>query len=426
MFAGRAGFELAPNELTRRVDERRRRGLPVLDLSDANPTHFGLAPEALLRRAVADVAGHPGLGRYDPEPRGDAAARAAVAAYHARLGADVRPEHVILTAGTSEGYAHLFRLLADPGDVVHVPTPGYPLFEHLAAFEGVEARPYPLRAPRVGARWRVDLDALAASLAPTSRAVVAIDPHNPTGSFVDPQDWASLRSIARERGLALISDEVFADTARVQAAGSAPLAGARAGGVLGVGAAEATHGPLRCVVSGASKPLSLPQLKLGWIVVAGPSDLRDDALARLEFLADAYLSVSPLLARALPALLEAREEAQAPARERAGENRAALEAALEDGAARCLPAEAGFVAIVELDTPSPDDEAVALRLLDEHGVLAQPGFWFDLAQQSAAGAPAAHLVVSLLPRADDFARGVRALRDLARSLRPREGRGDPA
>lgn len=404
MFARRVAFELAPNELTRELEARRRRGLVVLDLSDVNPTHFGLAPEAALRRALADAAEDPDAGQYDAEPRGDATARAAIATYHARRGGDIRPEHVLLTAGTSEGYAQLFRLLADPGDIVHVPTPGYPLFEHLAAFEGVESRTYPLVAPRTGARWRIDFDALAASLETTSRALLVIDPHNPTGSFVDPDDWVSLRSIACERGLALISDEVFADSGLCHPTPRGAFSGA--GENL-----DAADGPLCFVLSGASKTLALPQLKLGWIVAGGPASLRDEALARLEFLADTYLSVSPLLARALPALLEARAGVATALLERVRVNRSALEAALEGSSARALPAEAGVVAILERETLGPDDEVLARRLLNGHGVFAQPGFWFDLAQRSAAGAAADHLVVSLLLRPEDFARAARALRD---------------
>ena len=384
MFSRRAGWDLAPNELALRVASRRRRGLPLLDLSDANPTRHGLAPSAALGEALDGGAALP----YEPDPRGDPAARAAIAAYH---GAPLAPEHVVLTAGTSEGYAHLFRLLADPGDRVHLPTPGYPLFEHLAALEGLEIERYPLCPPPPGAaRWRIDLDALAAGLGPRSRAVVAIHPHNPTGSFVDPADWESLRAIGRERGLALVSDEVFADYG---------LAGAGPPGAL-AGAAE---GPLHCVLSGASKLLGLPQLKVAWIALAGPPALRDDALARLEFMADAFLAVSPLLARALPALLARRGEIQRRIRGRVAQNRRALAAALRGiEHAALVPAESGWSALLRVAGPR-DEEALVLDLLERTGVLAQPGFLFDLAP------PGAHLVLSLLLDPRDFARGVDAL-----------------
>ena len=396
-LAKRASLDLAPSDLAARIAARRSSKLPLLDLSDANPTSHGLAAGDALRAALSALARDPATARYEPDPRGDFAARAAIAAYHARRGASVAPEHVVLTAGTSEGYAHLFRLLGDPRDVVHVPAPGYPLFEHLAALEGLAVRHYPLRAPRRGARWRIDLDALAATLGPGSRALLAIDPHNPTGSFVDPDDWASLRSIACERGLAIVSDEVFADYAH----GAVPPAGALAG---------AGDGPLHFVLSGASKLLALPQLKVAWIVVAGPAAARDAALAQLEFIADAFLSVSPLLARVLPQLFRERESIQHAVRARVAANRAQLADLLAGSLAAPLSCEAGWSAIVRV-SGERDEAALATSLLDR-GVLAQPGYLFDLDTHDPDGAPCAHLVVSLLLETGDFARGVATLRAL--------------
>jgi alanine-synthesizing transaminase len=385
VFARRASWDLSPNELARRVAARRASGLPILDLTESNPTRVGLrAPEAALAAALREVAADPRSARYEPDPRGDPAARAAIAAYHAAYGAALAPEHVVLCAGTSEGYAHLFRLLGDPGDVVHLPSPGYGLFDHLAAMEGLAAERYPLFAPAAGARWRIDLDALAASLGPRSRAVLLIHPHNPTGSYVDPADLAALRALARERRLAIVSDEVFAGAAHGPGAPPSILAGAGAG-------------PLHVVLSGASKPLALPQLKVAWLALAGPPALRDEALARLEFIADAYLSVSPILAGALPALLAARPAIESELRARVAANRAELESATR-GHARIapLPSEAGWAAILRV-AGLADEEEFVLDLLDRTGVLVQPGFVFDLEP--------GHIVVSLLPEPDVFARG---------------------
>jgi aspartate/methionine/tyrosine aminotransferase len=409
VFARRAAWDLTPNEWARRVAERRAAGRPLVDLAETNPTRVGLfAPAAALRAALAELAGDPGVARYDPEPRGSAAARAAIAAYHAGHGAPLEPEHVVLTAGTSEGYAHLFRLLADPGDVVHLPAPGYGLFEHLAALEGLAVERYPLRAPAAGARWRIDLGALAAGLGPRSRALLVIHPHNPTGSFVDPADLAALRALARERRLALLSDEVFADAAPPGASPGSALAGA-------------SDGPLHFLLSGASKPLALPQLKLGWIGVAGAETLRDEALARLEFVADAYLSVSPLAARLLPRLLEARGAIAAELGARVAANRAALAAALRGvGGAALLPAEAGWAALVRFEAPGHlalDEDALALELLEREGVIAQPGHWFEL-EPPRADRASGHLVLGLLLEPGRFAEGAAALaRGLGELLR---------
>jgi alanine-synthesizing transaminase len=392
VFSRRAAWDLRPTEFARRVAARRAAGLPLVDLSDSNPTRHGVAPSEALNAALAEVASDPDVARYEPDARGDLAARRAIAAYHARRGVAVAAEHVVLTAGTSEGYAHLFRLLGDPGDVVHVPVPGYPLFEHLAALEGLAVERYPLLAPRRGARWRIDLDALAATLGPRSRALLVIDPHNPTGSFVDAEDWASLRSIARERGLAIVSDEVFADFGADSLTPPGALAGADAG-------------PLHFVLSGASKVLALPR-----IVVAGPAAARDEALARLEFVADAFLSVSPILARALPRLIADRAALQLAVRARVAANRALLAERLAGTTAAPLPFEAGWSAIVRVPG-ARDEEALATSLL-ERGVLVQPGWFFDLDARDADGARCAHLVVSLLLEPEVFARGVASLRDL--------------
>jgi aspartate/methionine/tyrosine aminotransferase len=400
VFARRASWDLRASPLAAAVEERRRRGLPVLDLSESNPTRAGISePGAALAEALADVAAEPASRHYEADPRGDLAAREAIAALHAAHGAEVAPEQVILTAGTSEGYAHLFRLLADPGDRVHLPSPGYGLFEHLAELEGLEAAPYHLVPPRTGTRWRADLDGLAASLGPRSRALLAIHPHNPTGSRLDPDDLASFRALARERGLALLSDEVFAESF----ASGPPFASLLCG---------AADGPLHFVLSGASKLLGLPQLKVAWIAAGGPPAARDDALARLEFIADAFLSVSPLLARTLARLLPQREALTRTLRARLAGNRARLAALPAEGPLVARPSEAGWAAILRVRARAEDDEALARRLLDETGVLVQPGSLFEL----APGPGEAQLVLSLLPEPGCFARGLDALAGFASRL----------
>lgn len=407
MFSARAGWDLTPSALAQRVAEKRARGIRLLDLTHANPASLAL-PGQILSEALAEIAGAPESRRYEPDPRGDRRAREAIAAYHRAQGAHVEPDHVVLTAGTSEGYAQLFRVLGDPGDIVHLPTPGYPLFEHLAELEGLRTARYRLLAPRPGeASWPLDLDGLAASLAPHSRALVAIHPHNPTGSFVAPSDLASLRSVCHERAVALLSDEVFADSC----AGS--------GSTTALAGAE--QGPLCCVLSGASKVLGVPQLKVAWIAVGGPPALRDEALARLEFAADAFLSVSPLLARALPALFARRGEIRAALNARVAANRAALAAACASvPGVEVLPAEAGWAAILALarsaGSAARSDEAIALEVLERASVLVHPGALFELAPTRGL----AHLVASLLAPEDEFAAGGAAL---AGCLAQRTGEG---
>jgi len=400
VFGRRASWELDPSLLAARVSERRQRGLPIFDLAESNPTRVGLdGPGEALAAALAAIARDPASAAYEPDPRGDRSAREAIAAYHAAQGAALDPDHVILTAGTSEGYAHLFRLLADPGNRVHLPSPGYGLFEQLAALEGLEAAPYRLRPARSGPRWRVDQPALAASLAPQSRALLAIHPHNPTGSLLDADDLAAFRALARERKLALISDEVFAESG----AGTTRFVSLLCG---------AEDGPLHFVLSGASKLLGLPQLKVAWIAVAGPPAARDEALARLELIADAYLSVSPLLARALALLLPQRAALVAPLYARLAANRAQLSLLDPARGVAALPSEAGWAAILRVRARESDDAALAARLVAETGLRVQPGSLFELEPPPGE----AQLVLSLLPEPDLFARGLAALADFAATL----------
>ena len=182
-------WDSSKNRLTRLLERKRRAGVPVLDLTESNPTRAGI-PYPRGDPVGADGSGGAGLGS---RTRGLPAARRAVAAH------GVPPESVLLTASTSEAYALLFKMLCDPGDAVLVPQPSYPLFDHLAALEGVRVEPYPLR---LGAGWAADL-----SNAPRdAKAVIAVNPNNPTGSFLRPADLDQVAAL----GMPLISDEVFA------------------------------------------------------------------------------------------------------------------------------------------------------------------------------------------------------------------------
>ena len=241
--------------------------MAVADLTESNPTRVELPYPADLLSPL----GLPSALRYEPQPLGLPAARAAVAADQLRRGAVVDPEHVVLTASTSEAYAWLFKLLCEPGEAVLVPRPSYPLFDLLARAEGVETHAYSLR---FHGRWEVDLATVEAA-PPQVRALVAVSPNNPTGSGLDGGEVEALRAICRSRGWALIVDEVFADY---------PLDAQALRTDLAVNAPVLTFS-----LGGASKTLGLPQVKLGWIVVGGPDAERREALEGLEHLADTYL-----------------------------------------------------------------------------------------------------------------------------------------
>ncbi len=369
------------NPLAAREAIRRAAGAPLVDLTLTNPTRAGLDyPAEAIAQALAD----PRAAAYDPAPLGLAAARAAVAAAYAEAGAAVGPDRVALTASSSESYGLLFKLLCDPGDVVLVPAPSYPLFDLLARLEGVVPRPYRLA---FDGAWHVDWRTVDVEGA---RAIVVVSPNNPTGSFLTTGDLALLEAL----GLPLVVDEVF---------GAYPLAPPRDAVRTIVG--QPLRRPLAVpsfALGGLSKSCGLPQLKLGWIAVGGPEAEARTLLEGLELVADTYLSVGAPVQHALPRLLALGAGIRAQIAGRVRRNREALAAAVgRDSPCTLLPAEAGWSAILRLPAVR-SDEAWALTLLDEDDLLVQPGYFYDLELPAC-------LVLSLLPAPDLFDEGIRRL-----------------
>jgi hypothetical protein len=384
MFSSRFHWDTRPNRLTEALEARRLAGAPVLDLTESNPTRAGFEYPREVMIAFADQR----MLVYEPSPAGALDARQAVSAYYAARGLGVHEERILLTASTSEAYSYLFKLLADPGDHVLVPRPSYPLFEFLANMESVEARSYPLV---YHGGWSIDLDALAGAIDDRTRAVVLVNPNNPTGSYVKRAELARLERLAAARGIALISDEVFADYA------FAPD-DERAATLEGV------RDCLWFSMSGLSKIAGLPQMKLGWIVAGGPPELRSEAYGKLEWIADTYLSVGTPVQRAAARLLEAGETVRLQIRERTAANLAFARQALAGSAAGVLDAEGGWYIVVQVPRIR-GEEQWALDLLMDEGVLVQPGFFYDFESE-------AFLVVSLLTAPGAFREGIVRLRNM--------------
>jgi alanine-synthesizing transaminase len=385
VFSARFHWDFRPNRLTRAVEARRAEGASILDLTESNPTRAALDYPEEIVRAFDD----PRMLVYGPAPAGIDEARDAVVEYYGSRGHRVGREQILLTASTSEAYAYLFKLLCNPGDQVLVPRPSYPLFEFLADMESVEVRQYPL-AYHGG--WSIDLDGLRASLTARTRAVVLVNPNNPTGSYVKRGELEALSSIT---GAALISDEVFSDYAFAGDEHRVPVVAAAAGA-------------LAFSMSGLSKIAGLPQMKLGWILAGGPEGLRREAVDRLEWIADTYLSVSTPVQCAAPALLRAGETVQPQIRTRTSANLDAARDALAGSGASVLNVEGGWYAVVQVPRVRPEEEW-ALDLLAREDVLVQPGFFFDFESE-------AFLVVSLLTPPAVFREGIRRLRNLVESV----------
>jgi aspartate/methionine/tyrosine aminotransferase len=368
MFSKRTPGDFKANALARGIEDRRRSGRRILDLTESNPTRAGFLPPGELLRLLANPEG----ARYAPEARGLRSAREAVSRDFATRGLSVDPDHLVLTASSSESYSLLFKLLTNPGDEVLVPVPSYPLFSYLADLDSVLVKTYPLSFDH---EWHLSIDALQGLISDRTRAVVVVHPNNPTGSFLKKDEAEALASLCAERGLALIADEVFADFPLSEDARRHP--------------SFTLESPaLVFSLGGLSKSCALPQMKVGWIAVSGPKTRRDEALVRLEFIADTYLSVSTPVQLALPGILEAKAALQAPIRARLNRNLEVLRIAVSaHPTLTLLPAEGGWSALIQCPATRSDEE----RALDalESSVLVHPGHFFDFES-------GCYLVVSLL------------------------------
>jgi alanine-synthesizing transaminase len=384
MFSSRVPGELEPNRLTQAVRRARAGGRSLIDLTITNPTHAGIDYPPGILAPLSD----PAALSYDPHSTGLPDARAAVAREYVRHGINVAPDRIVLTASTSEAYSVLFKLLCAPaGDAVLVPVPSYPLFDHLTRLDGVRSIPYRLE---YHGRWVVDFDSIADAWNRDVRALLAVSPNNPTGSVLTTDEVQRLSDLCAAGDAALVLDEVFADyPLRADAAPSAP-------------APEC----LTFRLGGLSKSAGLPQLKLGWIAVAGPVDRTSDALERLDLICDTYLSVSTPVQVAAPALIREGAAVRAAILERVRGNYAALRVLAEPFAAtEVLPCEAGWSVVLRVPS-TRGEEALVLELLEEDGVLIHPGFFFDFPHE-------AFLVGSLLPEPLLFKEGMRRVLERA-------------
>jgi hypothetical protein len=381
LFSRRTPADLAENPLTRALKER---AASYLDLTVSNPTLAGLSPsEEEIRSALSAE----GSSSYAPHPRGTVPAREAVSAYYRERGSIIPPERIVLTASTSEAYGFLFKLIGDPGDRLLVPEPSYPLFDHLIRLEALSELPYALRRSPLDQRWRIDFASVERGLDAGCRAMLSVHPNNPTGNFVTDGERRQMAALLDPDRHAVISDEVFLDFPVEDIGEKAGVA------------AAASDGPLAFSLGGLSKSCALPQMKLAWIAVGGERAAVNEALERLDLIADTYLSVATPVQRALPRLFEAGARAAARVRERLRRNLGALDRALAGlPPASRFPVEGGWSAVVRLPMPEPDRD-LALFLLDRGGVLVQPGWFFNFVGDDL-------VVLSLLPEPGVFDEGL--------------------
>ncbi|HEY2361841.1 MAG TPA: pyridoxal phosphate-dependent aminotransferase [Candidatus Angelobacter sp.] len=380
MFASRTNWNLKPNLLAEALEQHKASGLRLLDLSASNPTECGFKYDApAIMRALCA----PASLQYRPDPKGMKSARQAVSDYYAEHGAAVAIDDLVLTASTSEAYSFIFRLLCNSDDELLIPTPGYPLFDFLADVNDVKLTRYPFFYDH---GWHIDMHALKQGITPRTRGIIVVHPNNPTGHFTKAKEIAQLNQICSANQTAIIADEVFLD--------------------FSLGSEQksfvANSGVLTFTMSGISKISGLPQMKFAWLAVSGPHDVKREALARLEMIADTYLSLNAPIQLAAPVLLQQRKQFQQQLMTRVRANLAELDSQLsEKKHVSRLAVEGGWYAVLRIPATRPDED-LAIELLQTHDVYLHPGHYYDFPGNG-------YLVVSLITPQDDFNEGLRRL-----------------
>lgn len=383
-FSRRCDWELATNKVTSLYQELKRDGVDIIDLTVSNPTRCGfLYPEDDILKALS----HPDNLSYLADSQGLLKARQAVCQMYQEQGIQVNPHNVFLTASTSEAYSYIFRLIANPDEEVLFPSPSYPLFQFLGELNDVQLRYYSLMYRQ---QWMIDFASLNNQASKDSKAVVLVNPNNPTGSYISASEIDQLNRFCEANGLAIISDEVFFEfthqSETYQSLGE-------------------NNNVLTFVLGGLSKTLGLPQMKLGWILLSGPEDTVKEARQKLEVIADTYLSVNAPVQNAFPIWLNHKQALQSQIKQRITANLDFLQQeAKKVKATELLTTQGGWYAVIRVD-PCKTEEEWVIKLLSKYHVFVHPGFFYDFDDEP-------YFIVSLLPPTEVFQEGI--LRVLSR------------
>ncbi|MDK6294814.1 pyridoxal phosphate-dependent aminotransferase [Gardnerella swidsinskii] len=360
-------------------------GVKLTKLNDSNPTSHGLAPQCL-------------SGRYTADPRGPKEIRDILSNFinkrdnrtEKSVPPKLNPDQLYVLSSTSQAYAWLMMLLCDAGDAVMGPTPGYPLIESIARLQCVNAIPYPLH---YDGSWTIDIARVRELLEDASlriKALVLINPSNPTGSYVKPEEREILLQLCRDNGVAIIADEVFYEYSLESFAGNARFAG--------------ESSTLVFALDGFSKMLAAPHAKVGWIEVSGPKDDVYEAQKRLDVIADDFLPIGNTVSERIPELLQYASSQSAIVRNRVINNLHTLRETLVSTPKCCvsaLRAEGGWNILLRVPS-CIDDDVLALRLMKDYNLVSQPGYYFDMPVNG-------YLALSLLPEPQQFISGLHAL-----------------
>ena len=382
IFSKRTNWELSSNQLMIALKRLHEENVTVFDLTESNPTHCGFSyPNEIL-----PVLANTNNLNYEPATQGLLRAREVISDYYKSKNVDVSSENIFLTASTSEAYTYLFRLLTNPQDHVLFPKPSYPLFQFLCDLNDITMDYYSLVYD--GKEWKIDFDSLERNMSQQTKAIVLVNPNNPTGSFVSQEELVKLNKFCLKHPCAIISDEVFADYGFTASSDDISLVNNR--------------DVLTFVLGGVSKTLLLPQMKLAWMIISGPQDFFSQAKARLEIIADTYLSINAPTQNALQPWFNLRETIQQQIKARLIDNLHFIHEEIKTSPHCSLfEVQAGWYVILKVPTVLSEEEWVLIFLQQDH-VLVHPGYFFDFEEEG-------YLVLSLLPEEKVFKEGIKRI-----------------
>jgi len=378
MFSNKFNFDFSENELSKLLSKKKKEGRLVLDLTQSNPLNSGIGyeKEKILNSLISG-----NTFSYNPSPKGLCSAREAVSEYYRQAGFNVDSENIFLTSGTSEAYSYLFKLLCNPGEEILVPQPSYPLIDTIAEIENVKSVRYNLK---YDGKWLIDINDLKKRISKQTKAILIINPNNPTGSYVSREDYIELDGLCLENNLALISDEVFYDF-NINGEKKTSSAG--------------NNSCLTFTLSGISKICGLPQLKLSWIITDGTPQVKSDAIKRLEILTDAFLCVNTPVQEGLDVILKTRFDFQNKLNALIRKNLEFLQkSVIKSKKLEVLLIEGGWYSVVKI-LDNTDDENMCLRLLEDKDVYVHPGYFFDFEENC-------FFVISLITKYEIFSEGI--------------------
>ncbi|MBF0224080.1 MAG: pyridoxal phosphate-dependent aminotransferase [Desulfobacterales bacterium] len=382
MFSERFLWPFNKNRISLAIERKKAEKSKLYDLTVSNPLLCGFEyDERLIKKAFQKVS----WLEYSPHPLGRFDARKAVRKYYEDRNIFVNFNNICLTCSTSEAYSFIFKLLCNPYDEILVPSPSYPLFQHLSELDNVSITPYRIKYD--GNKFKVDFDSFFGSISQKTKAIIIVNPNNPTGSYIKPDEIENIIRICTDNNIAIISDEVFLDYSEGRKYNLSLASNDKC---------------LTFVLSGLSKVCGLPNLKLSWICINGSGKQCIETMDRLEFISDSYLSVSTIVQQALPLILSGSDNIQKQIKDRLRDNENFLYDSLQSvPSLRLLLREGGWYAIIE--TPDfADDEAFIVSLIEDNNVLVYPGYFFDFKRFG-------YFVLSLIVKPEDFKEGVSRL-----------------